>query len=222
MDLEQARFNMVYQQIKPNHVLNEQVLKLMMSIPRENFVPVEFQKVAYSDTFIPLPYQQCMLTPSLIGRILQITQISPQDRVLQIGTGSGYLTALLSKLAKKVTGIEIHESLFNQTKQNLEQNHSIQNVHLNWGDGLEATHSIYNQSYDVIILTGSLSYLPTFILSSLNKNGKIFHFIGSENLQSAVLLEQEQDNEWKKNIFFETSIPFLTAKLPLNEGTFNF
>lgn len=210
MDFNLARFNMVQQQVRPWDVSLPQVLDLLATIPREHFVPTEFQQLAFSDTYIPIGFGQVMLPPKIVGRLLQALNIDHQESVLEIGTGTGYITALISELAKKVVSLEIIPELSLQAKERLTAL-DLHNIHLVVENGVEGY--MPNAPFDVIVMTGSLPYLPKILREQLSVGGRLFAFIGELPIISAVSLTRVGKEHWKEQILFETDVPSLNHTL---------
>lgn len=206
MNLEQARYNMIEQQIRPWEVLDQKVLDLLTQVPREEFAPPAYRNLAFTDMSIPLDHGQSMLPPKIEARLLQALEIQPQDDILQIGTGSGYVCALLASLGGHVTSIDIHADLQEKAQKVLAEN-NIRNVTMETGDGARGWNP--NRTYDVIAVMGSLPVLPESFQLSLNKGGRLFAFIGDSPLMEAVLITRVGDNEWSHEVLFETDVPEL-------------
>jgi len=206
MDIEQARANMVQQQIRPYEVLDTKLLDLLATLPREVFVPKQFQQIAFADTEIPLAENQFMLAPKIIGKILQAIHVTKRELVLEIGTGSGYLTALLALLSQKVTSIEIHKILYEQARKRL-QTLNIQNVAMLHSDAMQELHLA--KSCDLIVLTGSVAYLPNELSQAMRYGSRIFAVIGQPPIMHACLLTRIDQNNWSTVQLFETCIPQL-------------
>lgn len=200
---EQARFNMVEQQIRPWEVLDPKVLDLLQQVPREVFVPAQYQGLAFADLELPLGHGAAMLSPKLEARMLQAVDIQPSDSVLEIGTGSGYMTALLARLARKVTSVEIAPELSAEAGRKLAAQH-VHNVLLEVGDGASGWGA---ETYDVIVLTGSLPLLPAAYRQQLKPGGRLLAVVGEAPVMEAVLLTQVGDDVYKQETLFETSIP---------------
>lgn len=215
---EQSRFNMVEQQIRPWDVLDPKVLELFKQVPRENFVPKQFKGLAFADIEVPLGEGQQMLSPKIEGRILQALAIKPADKVLEIGTGAGYLTALMAKQAKQVDSIELHAKLSAQAAKNLAAQ-KIKNVSLIVGDGTEGLAA--KAPYDVIVFTGALSIPPTQQLEEqLAVGGRMFFVVGEPPAMEAMLVERIASDIFKRDALFETCLPLL-ANAP-KEQRFTF
>lgn len=175
MNFEAARFNMIYQQIRPYDVLDDRVLERIGQVPREDFVPSEHRTLAFVDTQIPLGRGEFMLSPKLEARMLQELDLKPTDRVLEIGTGSAYFTALLAGLCAYVYTVEIVPEFKMQAEGRLAA-HGIRNVTLDLGDGAQGwpRHGLY----DAIVLTGSVPVLAAQFLASLAPGGRLVAIVG--------------------------------------------
>jgi protein-L-isoaspartate(D-aspartate) O-methyltransferase len=206
----EARFNMIEQQIRTWEVLDPRVLQLLNEVPRENFVPVEYQGLAFADIEIPLGQSQTMLSPKLEGRILQALNVQKSQTVLHIGTGSGYFTALLASFAKQVISVEIEADLSAQAAKNLTKN-NIQNVTLEVADGTLGRpidkHSY--EHYDVIVYTGSSPVEPTSVRQQLTIGGLMFIVLGNAPAMQATLIQRVSKTGYKEDVLFETCIPEL-------------
>lgn len=220
MDLEQNRFNMVEQQIRPWDVLDQEVLKLLFELRREEFVPAAYRSLAFVDMEIPLGHGEVMLAPKLEARILQELQVKKTDRILEVGSGSGYLSALLARKGEYVYSVEIVPELKTMAEKNL-QAHGICNVAVEQGDAACGWPS--HGPYDVIVLTGSTPVLPEAFQKSLKTGGRLFAVVGDAPAMQAVLVTcvvQEVKAEEKPGAYntvglFETCISLLkNAKQP--------
>lgn len=201
---ELARFNMIEQQIRPWEVLDPVVLDLIASTPREAFVSEEYQGLAFADIEIPLGHGQTMLSPKIEGRILQSLDIQPTDTVLEIGTGSGYLTALLAKLAKHVTSVELFDDLKAQAASRLAKL-GLQNITLEVGDAAQGWSAV---GFDVIVYTGSLPVAPSIAMKqALNVGGRLFAVVGEAPVMEAMLIKRIAEDAYKQDIIFETCLP---------------
>ena len=209
-NLELARHNMVVQQVRPCDVIDDHVLDLMASVPRDAFVCEPCQNLAYFDTQIPLGNYDgdcpVMMTPIIEGKMLQALNVQPTETVLEIGTGSGYITALLAKSARHVHSIEIIPALSNSAKEKL-SSQGIMNATLEIGD---AAHGWPEHSpYDVIAVTGSLPVLEEQFQHCLNVGGRLFVITGEDHAMEALLITRVAENEWTYESLFETEIPAL-------------
>jgi protein-L-isoaspartate(D-aspartate) O-methyltransferase len=212
---EQAKFNMLEQQIRPWEVLNQQVLDCMAKVEREKFVPREYQKLAYADFEIPLAHAQLMMPPRLEGRLLQSLNLQPTDSVLEIGTGSGYLTALLASLSKQVDSVDIYADFIAQAEVKLAE---FTNVSLGIGNAAAGWKT--DLSYDVIVLTGSVKHLPEQFKLQLKPQGRLFAIVGKPPIMEAVLITRFSEREWIYESLFETSIPSLIELTPTMDFVF--
>jgi protein-L-isoaspartate(D-aspartate) O-methyltransferase len=204
MDIEQARYNMIEQQIRPWDVLDQRVLDLITSVRREKYVPEKYRDVAFADLRIPLGDGQSMLEPKLQARILQAVNVQPGDHVLEIGTGSGYLTACLAELADSVVSYDINEKLSKQAGHNLASD-DHENVSLRVGDAVGDLQ--LNEQFDVIVVTGSLPVMDKRFHNLLKINGRLFLVVGEEPAMEALLITRVGEHEWATESLFETEIP---------------
>ena len=207
MDFEKARFNMVEQQVRPWNVLNPRVLDVIGEIPRENFAPEEYKNLAYVDTRIPLgkfENHPCdMANPVLDGRILQEMDIQDSDLVLEIGTGSGYLTACMAKLGDHVDSVDINEEMTAIAKKNL-QSLAINNVNFSTGDASKTWHQ--KRNYDVIVISAAMKEIPSSYKDLLKVGGRMFVVTGAAPAMTAHLVTRTEQDEWTVEDLFETSI----------------
>lgn len=203
---EQSRFNMVEQQIRTWEVLDPKVLDLLKKLPREDFVPKQYQGLAFADIEIPLGNGQFMLSPKIEGRILQALAIKNTDKVLEIGTGAGYLTALMASQAKRVDSIELDAKLSAQAAKHA-ATHGIKNVNFIVGDGTQGLAA--KAPYDVIVYTGGLSLMPTSVESQLAVGGRLFAVVGEAPIMEAMLVKRVSEDACEREALFETCLPIL-------------
>lgn len=204
MNIEQSRFNMVEQQIRPWDVLNPDVLSLLFVVKRENFVPAEHRALAFADLEIPLPEGENMLPPKTEARVLQDLALKPHDTVLEVGAGSGYMAALLAHQSQHVTTFEIKPALKTLAEQNLARA-NVKNVSVVLGDGL-ALDSKNTVQYDAIVLSGSLPVLPDHLLQQLRVGGRLLAFIGEAPVLSAELTTRVSAEKFETAKLFETYV----------------
>lgn len=208
MNIEQARFNMVEQQIRTWDVLDQQVLDLMAEVPREDFVPAAYRNLAFADTCIPLGHGQSMMAPRVEARMLQALQVERDHRILEVGTGSGFVTALLARLGGHVTSVEIIDSLSSSAQAKLDA-HGIENVDLYTGD---ASHGWERAApYDIIAVTGSLPVPEDSFQNSLAVGGRLFVVVGREPAMRALLITRSSESQWASECLFETVLPPLAG-----------
>jgi len=211
-NLEQARFNMIEQQIRPWNMFDQGVLDLMAEVPREQFVPEKYHNLAFADTEIPLANAQVMMSPKIEARILQALMIHPTDSVLEIGTGSGYLTALLAKSARQVDSVDIFEDFVESAQAKL-NNLNINNVDFSVGDAVNGWY--IDNRYDVIILTGSVPILNPNFQQQLKEGGALFAIVGEQPVMQATVINRITEEKIETQTLFETSItPLLGAPEP--------
>jgi protein-L-isoaspartate(D-aspartate) O-methyltransferase len=203
MNLEQARFNMVEQQIRTWEVLDQEVLDSLYVIPREEFVPAQHRALAFSDLELPLGEGERMWQPKLEARVLQELALKKTDRVLEVGTGSGYLTALLAHRAGEVCSVELRPALAAFGRENLER-HGTDNVVLEIGDAARGWGS--RAPYDAIVLTGSTPVLPRAFLEQLNPGARLFAVVGEAPAMQARLAFCTAPGAWRSVDLFETVI----------------
>jgi protein-L-isoaspartate(D-aspartate) O-methyltransferase len=212
MDWERARFNMIEQQIRPWEVLDQDVLDSLYVVRREEFVPEAHRALAFSDIQIPLGDGETMMHPRIEARLLQEIAVKPNDKVLEIGTGSGYLTALLAHRARHVVSVEINPRLKAFGESNLRAA-GVKNVTLELGDGARGWAG--QAPYDVIVLTGSTPLLPDAFLQQLNVGGRLFAIVGDPPVMSARLVTCVGEDSYNTIDIFETSIaPLKNALQP--------
>jgi protein-L-isoaspartate(D-aspartate) O-methyltransferase len=204
MNLEQARTNMVEQQIRTWEVLDQEVLDLLYVVPREDFVPAQHRALAFSDLEIPIADGERMWQPKLEARVLQELNLRKTDKVLEVGTGSGYLTALLAHRAAHVVSVEIKPSLAAFGGANLER-HGVDNVTLASGDAARGWPQ--HAPYDAIVLTGSTPLLPRAFLEQLAPGGRLFAVVGEAPAMRARLVVCSAPGAWRSADLFETVIP---------------
>lgn len=210
--IETARFNMIEQQIRPAEVLDPAVLQVIADIPREQFVPKQYAELAFSDTNIPLANGQVMMSPIQEARLVQALSISKNDNILEIGTGSGYVTALLAALGKQVRSVEIDSDLLENARKTLEKQ-KIANTTLENGDASQGWPS--HAPYDVIAVTGSLPLPDEHFQQQLSVGGRLFVIIGTAPAMSAYLITRTGEDQWSRESLFETHIPpLINAQTP--------
>ncbi len=201
-----ARFNMIEQQIRTWEVLDPVVLDLFNTVPREAFVAESQQGLAFADIELPIGHEQCMLSPKIEGRILQALQVKKTDKVLLVGSGSGYLTALLAKQAAHVYAVEIVPELLAQAGTRLKQQgiHNVSLIVANAANGYPA-----EAPYDVIVFAGSLRIYPVAVEQMLKIGGRMFLVHGELPIMQATLSQRVTDGACRQETLFETCLPLL-------------
>jgi len=209
--MEQARFNMIEQQIRPWDVPDTRILNLLTVVKREQFVPAGRQPLAFMDMEIPLGHGAYMWQPKIEARVLHALNIQSNDRVLEVGTGSGYLAALISRLAAHVTSVEIVPELSAQAAKSLAAHH-YDNVQLEVGD---AANSWGAEKYDVIVLTGSVPSNPKAYQQQLNVGGRLFAIVGDAPAMQAQVFTRLANDVFECKTLFETNVaPLQNAAQP--------
>lgn len=204
MNLEQARYNMVEQQIRPSEPLREDVRELLHVIRREEFVPAALRHLAFADYPLPLGHGAAMLTPRLEAAAMQALRPRKHEDVLEIGTGSGYLTALLAVHADRVHSVEIVAELAETARANLDRA-GISNAVVATGNGFTLAHSDSGQ-YDVILIGGSLTEVPAELAAMLKVGGRLLAFVGAAPVQSARLVTRVGATAYRHQTLFETDV----------------
>ncbi|MET3131125.1 protein-L-isoaspartate(D-aspartate) O-methyltransferase [Oxalobacteraceae bacterium GrIS 1.11] len=207
MNIEQARFNMIEQQIRPWDVLDLDVLDLLMVVKREDFVPAAHKNLAFVDTEIPLVGGQYMFTPKLEARILQEVGLKKHENVLEIGTGSGYMAALLAFKGRHVTSVEILPELKAQAEKNLADN-GVSNVTVALGDGAQGWSA--GAPFDVIVISGGLPILPEIFLQQIKVGGRILAIVGDSPLMTAKRITRVSESRYDTVNLFETDVKLLS------------
>lgn len=208
MNLEQARFNMIEQQLRPWEVLDQNVLDLLYVVKREEFVPPAYRLLAFADTEIPLGHGAAMLPPKIEAHALQALKLDKSERVLEIGTGSGYMAALLAAHAAQVISVEIIPELAEQASANLKRN-GVHNVIVATGDGAQGWPA--QAPYDVIMVSAAVPEVPRALLDQLKDGGRLLAFVGEAPLMQAQLIKRIDRYNFRTEVLFETLVPSLTG-----------
>ena len=208
MNFEQARLNMVEQQIRPWEALDQRVLDVILESPRDAFVPQDYQGIAYSDTRIPIGHGETMMSPKVEGRLLQALDIQAHERGLEIGTGTGYLTSLLAKFASHVTSVDIYEDFTEQARQRLAL-HGANNVDLLTDNGCDGMPSA--GPYDFIAVTGAMATANPVLREQLAIGGRLFVVVGKSPIMEAQLIERSSENVFAEDTLFETDLKCLVG-----------
>ncbi len=203
MDMEQARFNMIEQQIRPCAVLDDTVLQTMASIPRDLFAPEGMASLAYADIEVPLAHGEAMMFPRIEGRMLQELEIGIDDECLEVGTGSGYVTACMANMSHHVDSIDIHSDFIEAAEKKLAMV-NISNVNLENKNALTDLNG--SKKYDVIAVTGSVhEYMPLFE-GLLNPGGRLFIVVGEKQVANGMKVERSMDGHFVRTSLFETEL----------------
>lgn len=211
MNLEIARIQMLGQQIRAWEVFDERVLDAIMKTPRERFVPESQRDLAFVDTEIPLDHGQQMMAPKVEGRLLQALRLDPSDDVLEVGTGTGYLTACLARLSKHVTSVDIFSDFVATARQALSEN-AVSNVELHTADATMLNH---RAEFDAIAVTSSVPELDEHFIRMLRPDGRLFIVVGREPVMEARLITMRANGQWTEESLFETLLtPLLNVERP--------
>ena len=208
MNIEQARFNMIEQQIRPWDVLDPGVLSLLAIVRREDFVPAAYRALAFVDTQVPLPGGQSMLEPKVEARLLQELQLQRHERVLEIGAGSGHMAALLAHRAQQVISLERDPALAKLAADNLRRA-AVTNAAVRQADGVRGLPE--EAPFDAIVLSGSVADVPEALLQQLKVGGRLVGIVGVEPVMEAVLVTRLGEHDWKRVNLFETVAPRLSG-----------
>jgi protein-L-isoaspartate(D-aspartate) O-methyltransferase len=214
MDMTRARRNMVENQVRPWEVLDARVLEVLTELPRESFVPPSYHALAYADLALPVAHGELMMKPVIEGRILQALDLQPHDEVLEIGTGSGYLTACMAKLCKHVVSVDRHADFVETARARL-GNAGIGNIELRNADALGGFDP--GRTFDAIAVTGAVAAVPQRFRDWLKVGGRMFVVVGVEPAMRALLLHREADGAFSEERLFETDLPYLAGAEPVRE-----
>ena len=211
MNTDYARLQMVNQQVRGWNVYDEDVLDMLKTLPREDFVPAGYESLAFADIAIPLGHGETMMTPTIEGRLLQALGLRGNEHVLEVGTGSGFMTACLAKLAAQVTSIDIHSDFVDAASLKLEHA-SIDNVELLQ---MDAAAELPDQKFDAIALTGSIQTFDPRYVEALSEDGRLFVVVGDAPAMEARLIERTGEHDWHTVSLFETDLkPLVHGALP--------
>lgn len=215
MAMNRAKNNMITQQLRAGGVLDDTILNYFAELNREDFVPADIRDLAYADMQLPLPNEQLILAPKEQGIIIQSLEIKKSDNILEIGTGYGYMTALLAKCSKNLTSVDIFPEFTQIAAKNL-KNVGISHVNLVTEDASTSDCSIFSQNYDIIMITGALALEGTkeMYAQYLKPNGRLFTIVGQAPTMQASISTSTNANSLKDNIIFETMVPFLVNTAP--------
>ncbi len=206
VDTQFARNQMVSQQVRAWDVLDVRVLAIFEALPRDQFVPARYRKLAFADTQVSLPHAQMIMTPKMEGRLLQALDPHPEESVLEIGTGSGFLSACLAKMAGEVLSVDIFPD-FTTTAGKTLANLGIHTVQLETRDGTKLDG--FTQRFDVIAVTGSLPVYDKMYAERLNIGGRLFVIVGDSPVMEALLITRVAEDTWTRESLFETDLPAL-------------
>jgi protein-L-isoaspartate(D-aspartate) O-methyltransferase len=211
LNVELARHNMVEQQVRPWEVLDSRVLEALTAIRREDFVPAAYRNLAFADLGLPLAHGEFMMKPVVEGRVLQAVAPTRAESVLEVGTGSGFLTACLARLAASVHSVELHADFADAARIHL-RDARVANATIEVADAVDAFTA--PEQYDVIVVTGAVYALPQRWRDWVRPGGRLFAIIGESPVQRAMLYTRGVDGQWGEEGLFETDLPYLTHAAP--------
>ena len=217
MNFEQARLNMVENQVRPWEVLDARVLDVLGRVPREAFVDAEHRQLAFADVCLPIGHGEVMMKPVVEGRVLQALELAPTDQVLEIGTGTGFLTACLASLAAHVTSVDMHADFVAAAGERLKAA-GIENVRLIVSEAVNEWQP--EGLYDALIITGATSQVPARFLNWLKPGGRLLAVRGESPVQHVVLLTHEGQGRYREETLFETDLPYLLHAEPSRQFVF--
>jgi protein-L-isoaspartate(D-aspartate) O-methyltransferase len=217
MNFDQARLNMVENQVRPWEVLDGRVLDVISKVHREDFVDAAHRQLAFADLCLPLGHGEVMMKPVVEGRVLQALDLQPTDHVLEIGTGSGFLTACLASLSAKVTSVDIHADFTTAATRRL-QNAGVTNAKLVTGEAVDGWQP--DELFDALVVTGAVSSIPARWLTWLKTDARALIVRGQSPVQHATLLTHEGAGRYREETLFETDLPYLTHAEPLKRFVF--
>jgi protein-L-isoaspartate(D-aspartate) O-methyltransferase len=220
MNYELARHHMIQQQLRTSEALTSAVVELLYADRRENYVPAAYRALAFADIAIPLDANAAMLTPKLEARLLGAMNLQPSDRVLEIGTGSGHMAALMAEQAQQIWSVEIDPVLAAQARSNL-NNDGMANVNIEVGDGLAGLPA--QAPYDVILISGGVAEVPATLLSQLKVGGRLFAFVAPAEVAPMMVLRQitrQAEDIFASADLIETMVPLLQGAEAANNFSF--
>ena len=211
LDFELARSSMVDNQVRPWDVLDPQVLDVLSSVKREDYVPARYRRLAFADLVLPLEHDQVMMKPVIEGRMLQALELAPEEEVLEIGTGSGFITACLAQLARDVVSIDIHADFVERAQARFRAT-GLANIRVEQADALEYEPG---RQFDAVVVTGAVAALPPAWLAWLKPGGRLFVVQGHSLVQRAVLYRGNAQGRIEEEGLFETALPYLIGAEPV-------
>jgi protein-L-isoaspartate(D-aspartate) O-methyltransferase len=211
MNFDQARQNMVENQVRPWEVLDGRVLEVLSRVRREDFVAPAHRQLAFADLCLPIGHGEVMMKPVVEGRVLQALNLKPEDQVLEIGTGSGFLTACLASLAAHVASVDMHADFIAAAGQRL-QAAGIGNAQLATGEAVTAWQP--QGTFDAVVVTGAVHRIPEHFLGWLKPGGRLLVIRGDSPVQHAMLLTHEGNGRYREESLFETDLPYLAHAEP--------
>lgn len=207
-NVEQARENMILNQFRPWSVLDNRLLDILRTIPRENFMPEAYRELAFVDMPIPISDDQVLFPPKMEARLIQALDVQPADRVLELGTGTGYTAAVLAKLGKKVISVGVNPEIAENAKKNVAES-GIDDLDVTFEVGDVADGWPKHRPYDVIFVTGSLPIYSDIFEKELSVGGRLLVIVGVSPAMEVMLITRVTENEWTRESLMETDVPSL-------------
>ena len=208
---EVARQNMIENQVRPWEVLDPRVLDVLAAVRREDFVPARYRALAFADMALPIGHGETMMKPTVEGRMLQALGLGAEDRVLEIGTGSGFVTACLARLAGAVTSLEIHADLADAARTRIAAA-GAQNVRVGVADAVKGFKT--GERFDAVVVTGAVAAVPDQFRAWVAPKGRLFAIVGESPAMQAILFTRADDTHWREESLFETDVRYLTHAEP--------
>jgi protein-L-isoaspartate(D-aspartate) O-methyltransferase len=208
---EAARQNMIENQVRPWEVLDPRVLDVLAAVRREDFVPARYRALAFADMALPIGHGETMMKPTVEGRMLQALGLGAEDRVLEIGTGSGFVTACLARLAGSVTTVEIHAELADAARTRIAAA-GARNVRVEVADAMKTFKT--GERFDAVVVTGAVYAVPDQFRGWVAPKGRLFAITGDSPAMQAMLLTRADDTHWREDSLFETDLRYLTHAEP--------
>ncbi|MDR3386297.1 MAG: protein-L-isoaspartate O-methyltransferase [Rudaea sp.] len=211
LNIELARHNMIEQQVRPWDVLDSRVLEALTAIRREDFVPPSCRNLAFADLCLPLGHDEAMMKPVVEGRVLQAVSPTREESVLEIGTGSGFVTACLARLAGEVVSVEQHVDFADSARTRLHAA-NVRNAKVEVAEAVRGFDP--RREFDVMVVTGAVHTLPQHWRGWIKPGGRLFTVIGTSPVQRATLYTRHGDANWEEQALFETDLPYLNHASP--------
>lgn len=224
MDFNQARYNMVEQQIRPWEIFDLNLLSILHEIPREEFVEQEFKDLAYADINLPIQNGSMILEPKIIARLIQDLELTKEKQVLEVGTGSGYATAILAKSVKAVDTYDVDKIQLNKAKSTLDKLNILNINYFNKDilNDMQKNEMVTSKKYDAIYIGAAIHFIPDFLKKILKTQGKIVAIVGKPPILEATVITKIERNKYSIKKIFETNIPYLQEKYYQHKNDFEF
>ena len=206
-----ARQNMIENQVRPWEVLDPRVLDVLAAVRREDFVPARYRNVAFTDMALPIGHGETMMKPTIEGRLLQALALTAEDRVLEIGTGSGFMTACLARLAGTVTSVEVRADFADAARARVAAA-GAKNVRIEIADAVQ--RFVTGDRFDAVVVTGAVHALPDRFRAWVAPAGRLFAIVGDSPAMQAMLYTRADDSHWREESLFETDLPYLMHAEP--------